>query len=151
MPKSQPLNTATSHQEDIIFYQWDERLSVGIPSIDRQHKVLISLINELHVSMEDGRGKFQAKHVLKKIIHFARSHFIYEESLFKRVHYLETDEHIQSHQRITSTLVELKADSGNPDFDLPDTLMTFLKHWLNQHILIEDMGYSKLLISHKMR
>ncbi len=133
-----------------MFYEWNDKLSVGVPSIDRQHKVLISLINELHDAIENGEGATISKFVLKKLINYARSHFIYEESLFTRHDYIATEEHLASHKKITEQLGELNEKAKDPNFDLTNELMQFLKNWLNNHILVEDMGYSELLIKHKV-
>ena len=129
-----------------MFYEWNDKLSVGVPSIDRQHKVLIGLINDLHASIETGKGQADAKFILKKIINYAIAHFIYEESLFVGREYNAKDEHLASHERIKEKLLELKTQSEDSQFNLPDELMLFLKDWLNNHILKEDMGYSELLV-----
>ena len=60
--------------------------------------------------------------------------------------YEAAHEHLASHRNIESTLSELKKKSSSPDFDLSEELMHFLKNWLNNHILKEDMGYSEILI-----
>lgn len=129
-----------------MFYEWNDKLSVGVPSIDRQHKVLIGLINELHAAIEAGKGASEAKGILNKLINYAKAHFIYEESLFMGQDYEAAHEHLASHRNIESTLSELKKKSSSPDFDLSEELMHFLKNWLNNHILKEDMGYSEILI-----
>lgn len=129
-----------------MFYEWSNELSVGVPSIDRQHKVLISLINELHNAIELGKGASEAKVILKKLINYAKAHFIYEESLFMRHEYEATHQHLASHRNIEAKLAELKEKSNAHDFDLSEELMHFLKNWLNNHILKEDMGYSEILI-----
>ncbi|MDH5600035.1 MAG: bacteriohemerythrin [Gammaproteobacteria bacterium] len=130
-----------------MFYEWSDDLSVGVPSIDRQHKVLISLINELHIAMEQGRGASEAVHILKKLINYAKAHFIYEESLFKDINYMNEKEHIELHNKIKARLSELKEKSNEKNFGLSEELMIFLKNWLNHHILKEDMSYSALLVS----
>ena len=122
-----------------MFYEWSDELSVGVPSIDRQHKVLIGLINELHNAMEKGTAASEAKAILKQLINYAKAHFIYEESLFMRHDYPATHEHLASHRHIEATLAELKEKSKSSDFDLSVELMNFLKNWLNNHILKEDI------------
>lgn len=130
-----------------MFYEWQDNLSVGVPSIDRQHKVLIALINELHTAIEAGEGQAIAKHVLKKLINYAKAHFIYEEGLFTGQNYEATAEHLDSHRKIEAKLADLKLRSNDPGYNLSDELMLFLKNWLTNHILKEDMGYSELLVS----
>lgn len=134
-----------------MFYEWTDELSVGVPSIDRQHKVLIALINDLHIAIDSGKGQAQAKYILKKIINYAKAHFIYEEGLFTRHNYIATDEHLQSHRNIEVKLSELEENAKDPSYDLSEDLMTFLKNWLNNHILKEDMGYSELLTKHNIK
>ncbi|GMR15752.1 MAG: hypothetical protein BMS9Abin31_0040 [Gammaproteobacteria bacterium] len=128
-----------------MFYEWTDSLSVGVPSIDRQHKVLIGLINDLHVAIETGKGSDKAKFILGKLINYAKAHFIYEEGLFKGQNYVETEKHLLSHRKIGGQLNDLNEQSKDSKFDLPEELMEFLKSWLNNHILKEDMGYSDLL------
>lgn len=134
-----------------MFYEWTDELSVGVPSIDRQHKVLIGLINDLHIAIDNGEGQAKAKYILKKIINYAKGHFIYEEGLFTNLNYIATEEHLSSHRNIEAKLSELVSNSKKSSFDLPGDLMMFLKNWLNNHILIEDMGYSELLIKNKIQ
>ncbi len=134
-----------------MFYEWNDNLSVGVPSIDRQHKVLIALINDLHISIEIGKGQSDAKLILKKIINYAIAHFIYEESLFTSKNYVATKEHLASHENIKTKLLDLKTKSEDANFNLSEELMVFLKNWLNNHILKEDMGYSELLINNKVQ
>lgn len=133
-----------------MFYEWNDSLSVGVASIDRQHKVLISLINDLHTAIEAGRGASEAKPILKKLITYAKAHFIYEESLFTNYDYVHTDEHLLSHRNIEGKLSELLEKSKASDFDLSEELMVFLKNWLNNHILKEDMSYSEILVKNKV-
>lgn len=129
-----------------MFYEWQDSLSVGVPSIDRQHKVLIGLINDLHIAIDTDKGADVAKFILGKLINYAKAHFIYEESLFKGQNYIATEEHLASHRRIEAQLDELNEKSKDSNYNLPEELMEFLKNWLNNHILKEDMGYSELLI-----
>lgn len=134
-----------------MFYEWNESLSVGVPSIDRQHKVLISLINELYEAMQAGKGASAAKAVLRKVVNYAQAHFVYEEGLFSGNHYAQTEQHIASHRKIEVKLSVLKVKANEPGFDVSGQLMEFLKNWLNNHILKEDMGYSDLLKKHNVQ
>ena len=83
--------------------------------------------------------------MLKKVVNYAQAHFVYEESLFTGNEYELSEQHIASHRNIEGKLSILKEKADEPDFDVSDELMMFLKDWLNNHILKEDMGYSDLL------
>ncbi len=133
--------------EQMAFYEWSDKLSVNIASIDRQHQVLIKIINELYDAIEAGTAAGISYATIRKLRNYTRVHFIYEELIFKRLGYSETNEHIEEHQKLISGVEHLCEKIKHNKAISPDRLLEFLKKWLNQHILIEDMAYSKFLIS----
>jgi len=128
------------------FYEWNERMSVNIPSVDRQHQVLIGYINNLHDAIVKGNSLFVASSIISKLKNYTRVHFVYEELLFDQHGYEETSEHKMQHTKFISKLDQLKEMCKNKDADVNDKLLEFLKNWLNDHILVEDMSYSKFLL-----
>ena len=38
-------------------FEWNDRLSVGVKSIDDQHKELVRMVNQLAEAMAKGQGK----------------------------------------------------------------------------------------------
>ncbi len=61
-----------------MFLEWNENLSVGVPSIDEQHKALLALLNELFDSTQAGRGQAVLGKVLKELADYTVYHFKYE-------------------------------------------------------------------------
>ena len=129
-----------------MFYEWSENLSVNIDSIDRQHRVLIKIINELHDAVENGITAGNMRGILRKLKNYVRVHFVYEELIFKRLDYPETEAHILAHKKLGNGLEKLFKGYKPDDTMIADHLLAFLKDWLNHHILVEDMAYSKFLI-----
>lgn len=121
---------------------WNEKLSVGVKSIDDQHKKLITLVNQLHDGMMNGRGKETVGPVLKGLIDYTRTHFKYEEDLFARTGYGEAAAHKKEHDELVRRVIEIQKiyDEKGPSV-LTIQVMNFLKEWLTAHILGSDMKY----------
>ena len=122
---------------------WSDKLSVGIPSIDEQHKKLVLLLNQLHDGMMAGKGKDVLGGVIKGLIDYTANHFRYEEDLFARTGYPESAAHKQEHTELVRRVVEIqkKYEQSGPAA-LTIQVMNFLKDWLTTHILKSDMKYS---------
>jgi hemerythrin len=120
---------------------WSERMSVGVERIDKQHRQLIDLVNSLHAEMLAGRGLQALNEVFGDLIHYTKTHFAMEETLFRNHGYPQAQAHKQEHDELTEKAVALQREvsSGRAALTLPT--MNFLKDWLSNHILKTDMGY----------
>jgi hemerythrin-like metal-binding domain len=127
---------------------WSEKLSVGVRSIDDQHKKLVTLVNQLHDGMIAGRGKEVVGPVLKGLIDYTRVHFKYEEDLFARIGYADSAAHKKEHADLVRRVLEIQAvyEDKGPSV-LTIQVMNFLKDWLTAHILGSDMKYAPLMIA----
>lgn len=121
--------------------QWDEKYSVRVQSIDNQHKELFNLLNNLLEAMKQG----QAAHVLNSIIldleRYAVNHFHKEEFFFNRFNYPEKAKHIAEHQFFVQKITQLITDLNLGKITLAFELLSFMKDWIEHHILEEDKKY----------
>lgn len=122
---------------------WSEKLSVGVRSIDDQHKKLVVLLNQLHDGMIAGKGKDVLAVVLKGLIDYTTTHFKYEEDLFSRSGYPDAAAHKKEHADLVRRVLEIqKAYDEKGPAALTIQVMNFLKDWLTAHILGSDMKYA---------
>jgi len=121
---------------------WSEKLSVGVRSIDDQHKKLVTLLNQLHDGMIAGKGKDVLGGVLKGLIDYTATHFKYEEDLFARTGYGNAAAHKREHADLVRRVLEIQRayDEKGPAV-LTIQVMNFLKDWLTLHIQGSDMDY----------
>ena len=126
--------------------EWSEQLSTGIPSVDRQHKVIVGYINELHDGIENGELKGVLDTILMGLVSYTRTHFAYEEMMFKVYHYAEKESHQAAHERMVARIAEFRERFKDGETDIGPELLEFLKDWLYHHILEDDMNYSEYLI-----
>lgn len=131
---------------------WNDSLSVGVPSIDDQHKKLVSLLNQLHDGMMSGKGKVILGGVLQGLIEYTTVHFKYEEDLFARTGYPESEAHKKEHADLVRSVKEIrqKYETAGPSA-LTISVMSFLKSWLTSHIQGADRKYSAHLVSKGVR
>ncbi len=131
---------------------WSDKLSVGVASIDEQHKKLVSLLNQLHDAMIAGKGKDMLGGILKQLIEYTMVHFRYEEELFVRTGYPEGEAHKHHHAELVRKVQDIQRQydtTGAKALTIP--VMNFLKDWLASHILGADKAYGPYLTAKGIR
>ncbi|GAP05918.1 hemerythrin-like metal-binding domain [Anaerolinea thermolimosa] len=122
--------------------QWEDRFSVGMDRFDRQHHVLVDLINELHESMREGKGQQELGSILEKLIQYTRVHFASEEEWMVQYQYPGYARHQASHESLTRQVLEFQRQYQDGTIGLSVQMIHFLKEWLVNHILGEDKAYA---------
>jgi len=136
----------------VTYFEWDDRYSVGILSIDRQHQVLIDYINRLDEEMRKSESdRNMLMYILNGLVGYTKSHFKYEEMLFVLHEYPEAEQHKDHHANLFIQVAEFRKRFEDGDLNVGRELLAFLKDWLNIHILQEDMAYSPHLLDRHVR
>lgn len=124
-------------------FQWDEKYSVGIQSIDNQHKEIFGILNKLLNAMKMGQGNDVTTQIILELDRYAVNHFHKEEFFFKRFNYQGSAEHIIEHQNFIKKVTILKPDLKSGKITVSFELLNFLKDWIDHHILVVDKQYSE--------
>jgi hemerythrin len=124
--------------------EWKEEYSVGVPELDKQHKGLIELINRL---AEEGHRSSVVIKTLDALSLYAREHFSAEEALLRACGDPNLEEHEREHRAFEEWLDAIKqiyrfSTTLDP---FVDTINSFLRNWLINHILKTDMAYKPLV------
>jgi hemerythrin len=119
-------------------FAWSDDFSVHVQEIDEQHKVLVGLLNELHVANIEHHGKTTSRRVLDRLAEYTRTHFLLEESLMRRTHYPGFEIHKQQHEDLICQVQALQHKLDNENVAITFELLHFLKNWLIQHINDSD-------------
>ena len=127
--------------------RWTPSLSVGIASIDSQHKKLVDLINDLYVKMHSGEGRKGVGDALAKLIDYTGTHFQFEEDLFASHGYEDAAAHAGIHRELVARVVDFQNQFASGEADISVELMDFLKDWLVEHIKKTDAKYAPFLLS----
>lgn len=126
----------------MALFEWQPRFSVGIPELDQQHQRLVALINELHEAMMKGKGSAVQQKILAELVRYTQTHFDAEEAFMRSLQYPAFPEHRLNHEKMTREVRTLQQNLVAGNEILSIDLMTFLRDWLQNHILKEDSQYA---------
>jgi hemerythrin len=133
------------------FMTWNDNMSVGIPSIDEQHKKLVGMLNELSDAMKVGKDKEVLGPILDGLINYTATHFKYEEDLFDKTRYPEAFVHKREHEALVKQVLDIQSKYKAGAFALSIEVGDFLKKWLTNQILGTDKKYGPHLTSNGVR
>jgi hemerythrin len=125
---------------------WTEEMSVGVKSLDDDHKRLIELLNELHDGIQAGQANQALEGVIDGLVRYTRFHFAREEKLFAEAGFPESAAHKAEHDMLSRRALNLQARFENGQSQqLSLEAMEFLKNWLTEHIMGSDQKYGPFL------
>jgi len=134
------------NRDDHQLIHWDESYSVGLPEIDRQHKILVDLVNELKMVCELKLDKIFVQRVLQGLIDYTSFHFAFEEELLERRGYKNFVAHKEMHKKLVQQVLEFQQLFETEGFVIIDDLMVFLTKWLNKHIKVFDKEFGEFFV-----
>lgn len=128
-----------------MLIEWTDKLLVGHPRIDSDHKALVLMINRLHDAVEAGTDR----PTISEIIHFLAEqtyrHFKFEEWLMSASEFTEARHHLACHRRLTDELdVMFYAMEMAPDSALLEAV-GFFESWFVDHVLRDDVVLARHL------
>ena len=139
-----------NHLDHFEVFPWNKNFETGIATIDEQHKVLVSLLNELAGTLARD-DQLEINRVFDELAEYANFHFETEEAIW--VEYFGDDSWLSSHQLTHSSflpkVVELKEqDTNKPLIEIIESIVKFLIRWLAFHIIDNDKRLA--LVVHNM-
>ena len=134
------------------YLEWNDRYSVGIESIDNDHKKLIHLINNLQTAIDYKTNNEFEKQTLDEVIDYTKYHFAREEDLMEKNGYSDFVAHKAQHAKMIAKVTEFVQiyemdESEGIKSGAIESLLMYLKSWLINHINGTDQEYSEYLIS----
>lgn len=127
----------------MAYLNWSEDMSVKVREIDAQHRTLVEKINLLHQAMLDNKGREAQQDIIQGMVEYANVHFETEEKYMRRLSYPGYQKHKTEHERFAEKAFELHKRSNSTGFVLTLEILNFLRHWLQEHILVIDKEYTK--------
>ncbi|MCP4874454.1 MAG: bacteriohemerythrin [Gammaproteobacteria bacterium] len=128
------------------FVEWKDEYSVGIDSIDQQHRKLLNLINSLQTAVNYKTGSEFEREALDELVDYTKTHFSYEEGLMERYEYPEFTTHRAEHELMISRVDQVLAKYQQDEDTAMQNAIDFLKDWLINHINGTDQKYAGFLI-----
>jgi len=122
---------------------WSSTFSVGVRTIDEQHKGLLDLVNDMynHVVGDDAAERAYFKQVIHKAIDYVKVHFSTEEKILKAVKFQGFAEHKRAHDSFILKVVDNVRDYEDGKKGTLVSFTHFLKDWILTHIAVMDKQY----------
>lgn len=128
-------------EQQLNLITWQSRYELGVEEIDRQHRKLVEMMNELHILSSKGRGAGAIATALDNLINFTEVHFTFEEDYFDRHHYPKSSAHKAEHRKLISELRAHQNTIKSGGTAAIDEQLELLNEWLTKHIQYSDLDY----------
>jgi hemerythrin len=128
------------------FIQWDKSFSVGSPVLDADHRKLIDILNQIYDAWQQNSSTVELGRLFDELLDYTDGHFTREEAKLSSRNYGDLDRHHAAHERLRELVMAFRSRhlAGQQADKLTEEMAKFLKSWLVDHILEEDMKYRSL-------
>lgn len=123
---------------------WADSLSVGVKLVDDEHKLLLSIFNDLVNALRTDRPLSVAKRVVEELAGYATYHFAHEEELMRAFRYPELESHHREHDKLTGRLMEIDQNLARNKANVADVI-EFARVLVNNHFLMTDARMGEFL------
>ncbi|MFI3137241.1 MAG: hemerythrin domain-containing protein [Methylococcaceae bacterium] len=144
-----PENIAVHRQKDglarklssgsLYHCVWQDHYALGDALVDRQHKDLFSLADQLAASV----NREELAHNIQLIYEHVKEHFSTEEEQMTQLEFQHTQGHVREHKAMLEKLLEIDQKILSDDWKQRD-IQAFMDKW-GKHILNSDMAFNTFL------
>lgn len=134
--------TVMERRAMVSLIEWRDEMSVGVEALDADHRRLLGLINQLATAQALGNRNIVG-YVLDELVEYTEEHFRREEAHMAAIGFPDLEAHYRLHRRFEERLAQVRWQHVKGlRANLPESMLSFLGEWLNQHIMQQDMNYS---------
>ncbi len=129
--------------------RWDDKYLVGNEVIDADHKALFAMINEFYDAFQETKKRRELVAILTRLVQYAEGHFQREEAIMDANGYMLLGEHHLSHTKLYERIYSLNERLESDPAPLDRETISFLKQWLVDHVVEEDLKLGEFLRQQK--
>lgn len=140
------IDLPLASNDDVLI--WTDAIKIGVDTIDKDHQVLVSMLNRLsRRSTNEANTDVDVDVIIGELIDYTQYHFSREEAIMEVCGFPGFERHCDLHRKLIDDVKQrLKAWRNDRNQESLNLLRKFLKDWLFNHILNED---TKIAISAK--
>lgn len=127
---------------------WSSKYSVGVTEMDRQHRVLFDILNDLQSAMLNGTARNATAQLLRSLTEYTRKHFVAEETMLAAAGYPELTQHRLKHRELIRQVEEHVTRFQRGELSVNIQLLTFLRDWISTHIQQTDRQYTTCALTY---
>jgi hemerythrin len=128
---------------DEVLVSWSDNLSTGIEMVDKQHRHLVALTNQLSQACRHGGNvrDIVFKETMSRVVEYIHFHFECEQKLLQNYNYPHYAEHKSEHDSLVKKVLETTKDYAENKRFVPNNFARFLRSWIVGHIAHEDKKF----------
>jgi len=121
--------------------RWTYELSIGNANVDKDHKKLIEIYNDLVDLIELDRNREEFAIILSKLTDYTLTHFRKEEDYMQKFSYPNFLAHKNYHSDFMYKVAMFNVDLLSYNPPEPKSIIKFVENWLAEHIMNSDTHY----------
>jgi len=121
--------------------KWNDKYSVDISLIDKQHKKLFELISKAEIVEKLNNNPKNVLAILDQMTEYVLEHFEIEERYMKEFNFSGYQSHKNEHIDFTNTTLDYKNRAIGGEFQVTGEILEYLKQWIVNHIQVTDKKY----------
>ena len=124
-------------------FPWRDAYATGIEAIDRQHRNLFDIVNNLNDAVDGSEAVEAFGEAVEAMAGYVDEHFKFEEDAMRRTGYRDLEAHRAQHRIFVRTVVQLQRAmrKGDATHEVLVESISFLAQWIGDHVLKEDQRY----------
>ena len=121
---------------------------IGVKILDQQHRELMDMVNHLEaLGLNKSLRKNAVTQFINALVEYARTHFTTEEEFMRLSKYPNYVAHQNSHKQFITKISQFKSKPIRDFRKHHDSLLAFLKTWIDEHIHQSDKDLGPFLNS----
>lgn len=118
--------------------QWKPAYTLGVPSVDLEHREMIEMINRVYAELDDHANPSQIESALEDIYSGIAAHFALEERHMRQAGYPEYAAHKDEHEDLLDQIRDLMDDFDADPQSGRERLRQGLGDWFGKHFATFD-------------
>lgn len=118
--------------------KWKPAYSLGIPSVDLEHREMIEMINGVYASLEENADPDRVEAALEDIYAGIALHFALEERHMREAGYQEYEEHKDEHEDLLDQIRDMMDEYADDPLAGREGLQKSLSDWFGNHFATFD-------------
>ena len=128
-------------EKGAAMFDFTEDMSVGIVTIDADHKAFFELARLLHETGHDHERGMIVLSAIGMLEEYVGGHFLREEKAMKMVRYPRLAEHRHRHEIFRGRIKAIAKAYREGTTAVAESLPSLVAHWLRNHIANDDLQY----------
>ena len=122
--------------------EWEDKYSVGVSIIDKEHKNIINIINKVIAAKQHKDNPEEITEVLNEMTKYTHEHFKNEEAYMIKFNFPMYQYHREEHLGFSMRILSYQSRVTNGDYEVANEILEYLKQWLVDHIQKTDKEYT---------